>query len=266
MPVRLTSIVFQAADVDALVYFWALLVEDWSLESVDGGEVHMPPDEEDGSSLELVFTPAAPRRKAGKNRIHLDLNSRETHIYQRGRDDIQLVGGRPVDIGQGELVPWTVFADPEDNEFCLLKPRDRYSESGAIAAIVVDCADPAPLAAFWSAATGWTVVESEPDYAALRDPREPERGPFLEFSRVADRGTGPSPVSLGFESYWAHQHDADVARLLELGARLVRRHDGAVSYSVLADPEGNEFRVLIPVWPPPPRTRRRLLGGPALHS
>jgi hypothetical protein len=266
MPVRLTSIVFQAADVDALVYFWASQVEDWSLESAEGGEVRMPPDAEDGSTLDLVFTPSAPRRKLGKNRIHLDLNSWETHNYQRSRDEIQLLGGRLVDIGQGELVPWTVFADPEGNESCLLKHRDRYSESGAIAAIVVDCADPGPLAAFWSAATGWNVVESEPDYAALRDPREPERGPFLEFSRVADRAAEPSPVSLGFESYWAHQHDADVARLLDLGARMVRRHDGAVSYSILADPEGNEFRVLVPVWPPPPRTLRRSLDGPALHS
>jgi predicted enzyme related to lactoylglutathione lyase len=266
MPVRLTSIVFQAVDVDRLVYFWAPSLEGWSIESAAGGEVLVRPPEEDGSTLDLVFTPVAPRPKAGKNRVHLDLNSWDG-TYQRARDDIlQLAGGRPVDIGQGELVPWTVIADPEDNEFCLLKPRDLYRESGAIAAIVVDCADPASLAAFWSAATGWTVVESEPDYAALRDPREPARGPFLEFSRVADRTAEPSPVLLGIESYWAHQHDADVARLLTLGARLVRRHDGAVSYSVLADPEGNEFRVLIPVWPPPPRTRRSLLDGPALHS
>lgn len=123
MPVRLTSIVFQAVDVDALVYFWAPHLEEWVVESAGDGEVRVRPHEEDGSSLDLVFSPAAPRDKAGKNRIHLDLNSWETHTYQRAREDILQLAGRLVDVGQGELVPWTVFADPEGNEFCLFEPR-----------------------------------------------------------------------------------------------------------------------------------------------
>ena len=32
------------------------------------------------------------------------------------------LGARRVDVGQGE-VPWTVMADPDGNEFCLLTPR-----------------------------------------------------------------------------------------------------------------------------------------------
>jgi hypothetical protein len=32
------------------------------------------------------------------------------------------LGARRVDIGQGE-VPWHVLADPEGNEFCLLRHR-----------------------------------------------------------------------------------------------------------------------------------------------
>jgi predicted enzyme related to lactoylglutathione lyase len=266
MPVRLTSIVFQAADVDALVYFWTGCVEEWAVESTGGREIRIVPSEEDGSTLDLVFSPSTPGLKAGKNRIHLDLNTAGMHEYQGNREAFPLIGARAVDIGQGELVPWTVFADPEDNEFCLLKPRDRYSDSGAIAAIVVDCADPELLASFWAAAAGWELVENEEEFAALRDPRQPSRGPFLEFSRVANRKQEPSRISLGFESYWAHQHDADVARLLDLGARAVRRHDGEVCYSVLTDPEGNEFRVVVPTWPPPTPERRRRVDGPALHS
>ena len=260
MPVRLTSIVFPAADVDALVYFWTGCVDGWRVESASGGETRIVPSEEDGSTLALVFAPAVGEPRTGKNRIHLDLNTMSMHQYQAGREAFPLVGARPIDIGQGELVPWTVYADPEDNEFCLLKPRDRYSESGAIAAIVVDCAEPERLAEFWSAAAGWDVVESAADFAALRDPRQPPRGPFLEFSRVADRNPEPSRVTLGFESYWAHQHDTDVARLVELGARPVRRQDGEVCYSVLADPEGNEFRVVVPIWPPPAPERGRRLS------
>jgi hypothetical protein len=258
MPVRLTSVVFEAVDADALAYFWTARVADWAPRSAGGGEVRLVPSEEDGSTLDLVFAPAPPRTKTGKNRIHLDMNTWSMHEYQAARDGIPLIGGRPVDIGQGELVPWTVFADPEDNEFCVLKPRDRYADAGAIAAIVVDCADPERLVAFWSAAAGWHIVESAEDFAALRAPGQPERGPFLEFCRVADRDPEPSRVSLAFESYWAHQHDGDIARLLSLGARAVRKQDGEVTYSVLADPEGNEFRVVVPVWPPRPVEHRAM--------
>jgi hypothetical protein len=35
---------------------------------------------------------------------------------------ILALGARRVDIGQGE-VPWVVLADPEGNEFCVLRRR-----------------------------------------------------------------------------------------------------------------------------------------------
>jgi predicted enzyme related to lactoylglutathione lyase len=250
--VRFTSIVFQAADVAALAHFWFTQVDhNWQFVPERGGE-RFAPDEEDGGTLDLVFIPATHgRTKTAKNRIHLDINP---DVWQRHLDTMPLLGVEQVDIGQGELVPWKVFADPEGNEFCLLKPRDRYGDTGSVAAIVVDSEDPEPLAAFWAAATGWEIVEREADYAALRAPTSPPRGPFLEFHRVEGRNPEPSPVSLGFESYWAHQHDADLEPFLALGARMIRRHEGEVSYTVLADPEGNEFSVVIPVWPPPARS------------
>ena len=89
-------------------------------------------------------------------------------------------------------------------------------------------------------------MHNKPQFAALRAPG-PDEGPFIEFLRVEDRNPEPSPVMLGLESYWPHQHDADVARLEELGGRKVSSHKG---YTIVADPEGNEFRVVIPVWPP----------------
>ena len=244
---------FGTADPESLRDTWLLEFDRWT--SVRGieGELHLVPDEEDEGTLELVFSSAANRQKVGKNRIHLDLNTFGDYQRQRaaGIECAEYTGIRPVDVGQGELVPWTVFADPEGNEFCLLKSRDRYKRSGRLAAVVVDCADPGRLATFWSAATGWRIVDDEPGFAALRRP-DLDEGPFIEFLRVEDRNPEPSPVSLCFESYWTHQHDADVARFVELGARIARRHEGEVSYTVVADPEGNEFRVFIPVWPPPP--------------
>jgi hypothetical protein len=251
MPLRLTSIVFEATDVGGLAYFWQGMVERWRAEPANGEERCVPEGDDEYSTLDLVFAPASRARpKTGKNRIHLDVRSDSMPAYRANREALPLIGAREIDIGQGDLVPWTVYADPEDNEFCVLKPGDRYAETGAIAAVVVDSGDPQLLASFWSAATGWPVVESEQGFAALRAPGDPPRGPYLEFSRVSRRNPEPSPVSLGFESYWAHQHDDDLAGLLALGARVIGRHDGEVSHTVLADPEGNQFRVVIPVWPP----------------
>jgi len=36
---------------------------------------------------------------------------------------ILALGARRVDIGQSETVGWVVLADPEGNEFCVLRPR-----------------------------------------------------------------------------------------------------------------------------------------------
>jgi predicted enzyme related to lactoylglutathione lyase len=258
MPVRLVNVVFAAADPESLTDFWSDELEmwdEWFPQPGEGGEYRITPDEEDGGTLELVFAPASKPPKVGKNRIHLDLNTQDMWDYQRRYDDAEkYTDRRPLDIGQGELAPWVVYADAEGNEFCVLKPRDRYKKSGGLAAVVFDCADPGRLAAFWSEVTGWPIVDNQPEFAALRAPRS-EEGPFIEFVRVADRSPEPSPIWLGLESYYPHQHDADIERLVGLGGRKVRRHDGEVSYTVVADPEGNEFRVVIPVWPPPAKGR-----------
>jgi predicted enzyme related to lactoylglutathione lyase len=269
MPVRVINILIQVENVDAMTHFWGAQIEGWRPEPAGDGAVRFVPSEEDGSKLGLVLAPGA-SAKTGKNRLHLDLN---TWDYVGDRETLPSAGARMLDIGQGELVPWTVFADPEGNEFCLLKPRDRYDNSGAIAAIVVDCADPEALAGFWSAAIGWGVVESEAGFASLRVPGGvgiPARGPFLEFCRVEQPSRDFGRMSLGLESFWAHQHEADVAALVARGARVLRqttRESGEVSCSIMADPEGNEFRVTLPVWPPPaPEPRRRSVHGPALRS
>ncbi|HET6919531.1 MAG TPA: VOC family protein [Jiangellaceae bacterium] len=60
--------------------------------------------------------------KGGKNRVHLDLNP--------GHDDqdaeierILALGARRVNIGQTGDESWTVLADHEGNEFCVVRPK-----------------------------------------------------------------------------------------------------------------------------------------------
>lgn len=55
-------------------------------------------------------------------------------------------------------MPWVGLADAEGDELCVLEPREDYEGTRDIAAVVLDCADPEPLAAFWHQATGWPVA------------------------------------------------------------------------------------------------------------
>ena len=66
----------------------------------------------------LVFV-KVPESKTVKNRLHLDVSP-----IDRGQDEeverLLGLGAQRVDIGQGEQ-PWVVLADPEGNEFCVLR-------------------------------------------------------------------------------------------------------------------------------------------------
>jgi hypothetical protein len=67
----------------------------------------------------LLFV-AAPDAKSVKNRLHLDLSpidaSREDEVAR-----LEGLGATRVDIGQSGEEPWVVMADPEGNEFCVLR-------------------------------------------------------------------------------------------------------------------------------------------------
>ena len=71
----------------------------------------------------LVFVPV-PEHKSLKNRLHLDLAPHTSD--DRDAEIAALVerGATVVDVGQGSDVSWTVLADPEGNEFCVLSSRD----------------------------------------------------------------------------------------------------------------------------------------------
>ncbi|OLR95229.1 VOC family protein [Actinokineospora bangkokensis] len=236
MSTRLASLVIDATDPAAAAQFWYIMLGGTATPEPGGGHRLLAPDV-GGSGIDLVFTPAA-GRKTGKNRIHLDLATESPHEYQVLTSLAEDVGARAADVGQGPQVPWTVFHDPEGNEFCILEPGDLYQRTGPLAALVVDCADPAALAGFWSAATGWPQVHAEPGSAALRS--SATSGPWLEFLRVPDPKRGPNRLRFDVT---ADRCPTDLAHLLDLGASPV---PGSADHGVawLADPEGNEFRLV----------------------
>jgi catechol 2,3-dioxygenase-like lactoylglutathione lyase family enzyme len=120
MTARLTTIVFDAADPPRLGDFWSAVLG-WQPRLVEGHDGWVALNDETGESpVELLFIPNADA-KLGKNRVHLDINPAGADQKQELARLLQL-GARHVDIGQGDE-SWFVLADPEGNEFCLLRRR-----------------------------------------------------------------------------------------------------------------------------------------------
>jgi len=246
MSTRLYSIVFDAADPSALARFWATATG-WPITYEEPGEVVVePPEDEAGVPTEpgvpLVFV-AVGDLKVTKNRVHLDLNSRSADHQAELVERVRRAGAEPLDIGQG-AVPWVVLADPEGNELCILEPRDDYAAAGALAAIVLDTPDPAALAPFWEAASGWT-AEQQPD-GDVRLTRPDGAGPHLELLRVEDPKVAKNRVHLDVAPFAGDDQAAEVERLLALGARPADVGQGTQTWVVMADPDDNELCVLSP--------------------
>jgi predicted enzyme related to lactoylglutathione lyase len=241
MPTRLVHMVVDAADPAALARWWAEALG-WAITWEEPDEVAVEPPEPDGLGVPLVFVPVADP-KVTKNRVHLDLRSADADDQAAQVARLSGLGARPADVGQGD-VPWVVLGDPEGNEFCVLDPRQEYAGTGAVAAIVVEGADPAALARFWGEAAGWPLVEQTEWAASLRAPSG--TGPFLELIRVPDPKVVKNRLHLDVAPYRGDDHAAEVARLRALGATPADVGQGEVTWVVLADPQGNELCVLSP--------------------
>jgi hypothetical protein len=239
---RLWSVVFDSVDPGAVGRWWSDALR-WPVVHEGADEVAVWPPDGDEGVPGLVFVPV-PEPKTGKNRIHLDLPSRSPEDQQATVDRLVGLGGRRVDVGQGD-VPWVVLADPEGNELCVLEPRERYTDAGALAAVVLDVADPVRLARFWTAASGWALQEEGDGGVSLSRPGG--RPPDLELLATPEPKTTKLRVHLDVAPFPDDDQRAEVERLVAAGARRVDVGQGPdVTWVVLADPEGNELCVLRP--------------------
>lgn len=191
--------------------------------------------------LGVDIVPVPKAKGTAKNRVHLDLATTSAAHRAELLARVSALGATPVDVGQGD-VPWTVLADPEGNEFCVLEPREVYRDTGPIAAVVVDCADPVAMARFWGEATDWTVRGVTDEQAVLRSGEGV--GPYLEFVRTPGGKTVPDRVHLDLLPGPGDDRATEAARLRALGATDLDLGQGDVPWTCLTDPEGHEFCVL----------------------
>ncbi len=115
MPSRFANLAVDALDQRAVVDFWCAVL-DWIVVDTDGPVVSI--GARDGATP-VIDVCRVPEAKTVKNRLHIDLRAdgvdRAVELER-----LLALGARRVDVGQGDDVTWTVLADPDGNEFCLL--------------------------------------------------------------------------------------------------------------------------------------------------
>jgi hypothetical protein len=114
----LREIVIDCSDTRRVADFWGQVLG-WNVQE-EGDVYWMSASGQPFPDMLLVFVPV-PETKTVKDRIHLDVSP----IGCDQDDEVERLiglGASRVDIGQGDA-PWVVLADPEGNEFCVLRRR-----------------------------------------------------------------------------------------------------------------------------------------------
>jgi predicted enzyme related to lactoylglutathione lyase len=119
MTVRIQAFAFDTHDTSAIAAFWEAALG-WRRTYEDQDEVALEPPEgsaEDGVVADLLFL-RVPEHKTVKNRLHLDLRP-DDQAAEVAR--LEALGAKRISIGQKPEDSWVVMADPDGNEFCVLR-------------------------------------------------------------------------------------------------------------------------------------------------
>lgn len=201
-----------AVDVDLMARFWAGTL---------GREV------ESRGDLRLLTGPTprhsvwinpVPEPVTVKQRVHLDVHVAST-------DDVLALGATVLDDTQPR---WDVLRDPEGGELCTF-PREQVPEE-RLYEIIVDAHDWAAQARWWAEVLGGKVDAEGNGIEEI--PGTPFE--FLGFVPVPEGKTVKNRIHWDVDV-------SDVQLLVDHGATVLREPDGDIRWTILADPEGNEF-------------------------
>lgn len=121
MAANLTQVVIDSRDPHTLAAFWSSVLG-WPVLQSDEDNGELEEEVEIGPSTGAIPTllfSRGPDDKVTKNRLHLDLRPAGVSQDEELKRLLDL-GAHQIDIGQGDQT-WYVLADPEGNEFCLLR-------------------------------------------------------------------------------------------------------------------------------------------------
>jgi hypothetical protein len=120
MAARITELVLDAHDPELLARFWCEVLGYVELQR-DQGDIEIgPPGVGFGGSQPTIVFNRSDEPKAGKLRLHIDVNATDRDQAEE-LERLLAAGARRADVGQTGAESWHVLADPEGNEFCLLR-------------------------------------------------------------------------------------------------------------------------------------------------
>jgi predicted enzyme related to lactoylglutathione lyase len=239
MTSQLIALVIDANDPARLAPFWAGVLGREMVDDPDGGIAILPSDDT-GFRIELFPTQEP---KAGPNQMHLHLTSTSLDDQQATVARALGLGGRHLDLGQRPEEGHVVLADPEGNEFDVIEPGNSFlADCGFLGEVACDGSQ--DVGYFWSQALGWPLVWDQDQETAIQSPAGGTKiawgGPPVRPKTAKNRlHFDLAPPTDG-------DQEAEVERLVSLGAKRIDIGQGDVSWVVMADPDGNEFCVLTP--------------------
>jgi hypothetical protein len=207
-----------AVDAQVLGRFWAEVLG-LTFKAHDDGDAQL-----DGPTPEhRVWMNTVPEPVTVKQRVHLD-------VHAASVSDVLALGAAPEDV---DSFRWKVLRDPEGGELCVFErdaDDERLRTGYLLYEIVVDSVAPRSIARWWADVLGAEYGEEGEDEAWV------EQIPGAPFECIVF-GTVPEPKTVKNRIHWDVTTE-DVALLLEAGATVVDRQP---RWTVMADPEGNEF-------------------------
>ncbi|MCX4451136.1 VOC family protein [Streptomyces sp. NPDC087866] len=125
MTSRFTELVIDCLDPQRLADFWCEVLDftvlDRSEDSVEIGSWEPTAEAvRAGQMPPTMFFVRVPEAKTGKNRLHLDVSPVDASTADEVARLLKL-GATRVDVGQGPDRSWVVMADPEGNEFDVVR-------------------------------------------------------------------------------------------------------------------------------------------------
>jgi catechol 2,3-dioxygenase-like lactoylglutathione lyase family enzyme len=233
------AVCFDSNDPGRLARFWGGLLR-WEPVDDPRGAVALAGSEEAGFSLR--FRPTD-QPKTLPNRMHFDLTSASADEMQETVARALSLGATHIHIGQRPEEGHVVLADPDGNEFCVIPPGNSFlAGCGFVGA--VNCDGSQEVGYFWSEALGWPLVWDQDQETAIQSPRGGPKmawgGPPLMPKPSKNR------LHLDLATPGGGDQQAEVARLVSLGAKRIDVGQGDVDWVVLTDPDGNELCVLGP--------------------
>jgi hypothetical protein len=122
MACRISELVLDCRDPEVLARFWCEVLDFVVLDREGDGSLEIGPRMGFGGPQPTIVFSRSDEPKQGKLQLHIDVNATDRDQAAELERLLEL-GARPAQVGQTGEEGWHVLADPEGNEFCLLKAR-----------------------------------------------------------------------------------------------------------------------------------------------